>query len=81
MGLECGKFLPSAVTYQIGCFSSTTYFVWRKELSKNFKGKHCKKKLLIEKRFLAFIIKTNERKMYASVFGIFFPKKAITRQT
>lgn len=39
------------------------------------------KKLLIEKRFLAFIIKTNERKMYASVFGIFFPKKAITRQT
>lgn len=47
---------------------------------KNFKGKHCKK-LLIEERFLDFIISTNERKIYASSFGIFCPKKAITSKT
>lgn len=48
--------------------------------SKNFKGKHCKK-LLIEERFLAFIISTNESKIYASSLGIFSPKKAITSKT
>jgi len=51
-----------------------------KDCQKNFKGKHCKKSL-IEERSLAFIIPTKESKISASLFGILFPKKAMTSKT